>query len=111
MVGLGGGGEQTRLLREAKAAGAVPVSGLEMFVGQAAAQFTLFTGAWLCGPSLLGRSSSNMGHPFHAKQRLTGPLFPVRCCSFTCCALLGSECVDEGHHTMGVGWLVSFTGN
>lgn len=39
-------GWQTRLLREAKAAGAVPVSGLEMFVGQAAAQFTLFTGAW-----------------------------------------------------------------
>jgi shikimate 5-dehydrogenase len=36
------------LLREAKAAGAVPVSGLEMFVGQAAAQFTLFTGALLC---------------------------------------------------------------
>jgi len=35
---------ETRLLREAKAAGAVPVSGLEMFVGQAAAQFTLFTG-------------------------------------------------------------------
>jgi shikimate 5-dehydrogenase len=40
-------GLQTRLLREAKAAGAVPVSGLEMFVGQAAAQFTLFTGAWV----------------------------------------------------------------
>jgi len=35
---------ETRLLREAAAAGATPVSGLEMFVGQAAEQFRLFTG-------------------------------------------------------------------
>eukprot|EP00897_Mesotaenium_endlicherianum_P002379 jgi/Mesen1/2169/ME000152S01252 len=35
---------ETRLLREARAAGATPVSGLEMFVGQAAEQFELFTG-------------------------------------------------------------------
>ena len=35
---------ETRLLREAKAAGAVPVNGVDMFVGQAAKQFELFTG-------------------------------------------------------------------
>ena len=35
---------ETRLLREAAAAGAVPVSGLDMFIGQAAEQFRLFTG-------------------------------------------------------------------
>lgn len=35
---------ETRLLREAKAAGCVTVSGVEMFVRQAAAQFTLWTG-------------------------------------------------------------------
>ena len=35
---------ETRLLREAKAAGAVAVNGVDMFVGQAAKQFELFTG-------------------------------------------------------------------
>ena len=35
---------ETRLLREAKAAGCATVDGLEMFVGQAAAQFKFFTG-------------------------------------------------------------------
>lgn len=35
---------KTRLLKEAEAAGAVVVSGVEMFLGQAAAQFSLFTG-------------------------------------------------------------------
>ena len=35
---------ETRLLREAKAAGCTPASGLDMFVGQAALQFELFTG-------------------------------------------------------------------
>lgn len=35
---------ETRLLREAKAAGCVTVSGVEMFVRQAAAQFALWTG-------------------------------------------------------------------
>lgn len=35
---------ETRLLREAKLAGAVAVNGVDMFVGQAARQFTLFTG-------------------------------------------------------------------
>ena len=35
---------ETRLLREAKAAGCVTVDGLEMFVGQAAVQFKFFTG-------------------------------------------------------------------
>ncbi len=35
---------ETKLLREAKAAGCVTVSGIEMFVRQAAAQFTLWTG-------------------------------------------------------------------
>lgn len=35
---------ETRLLREAKAAGCVTVSGVEMFVRQAAAQFELWTG-------------------------------------------------------------------
>jgi 3-dehydroquinate dehydratase/shikimate dehydrogenase len=35
---------ETRLLREAASAGCVPVDGLDMFVGQAAAQFKLFTG-------------------------------------------------------------------
>ena len=33
----------TRLLREAQAVGATPVSGVEMFVRQAAKQFELFT--------------------------------------------------------------------
>lgn len=36
---------ETRLLREAAAAGCTTVDGLEMFVGQAAEQFKLFTGA------------------------------------------------------------------
>ena len=35
---------ETRLLREAAAAGAATVSGLEMFIGQAGRQFELFTG-------------------------------------------------------------------
>ncbi len=35
---------ETRLLREAKEVGSNTASGLEMFVGQAAAQFKLFTG-------------------------------------------------------------------
>ncbi len=35
---------QTRLLREARAAGCVTISGVEMFVRQAAAQFKLWTG-------------------------------------------------------------------
>eukprot|EP00271_Cylindrocystis_brebissonii_P013036 TRINITY_DN32590_c0_g1_i1.p1 TRINITY_DN32590_c0_g1~~TRINITY_DN32590_c0_g1_i1.p1 ORF type:complete len:673 (+),score=114.40 TRINITY_DN32590_c0_g1_i1:104-2122(+) len=35
---------ETRLLREAAAAGAKPVSGLEMFIRQAAKQYQLFTG-------------------------------------------------------------------
>ena len=35
---------ETRLLREAKAAGCEIASGLDMFVGQAARQFELFTG-------------------------------------------------------------------
>jgi 3-dehydroquinate dehydratase/shikimate dehydrogenase len=35
---------ETKLLREAKAAGCTTVSGVEMFVRQAAAQFTLWTG-------------------------------------------------------------------
>ena len=35
---------QTRLLREAAAAGCITVDGLEMFVGQAAEQFKYFTG-------------------------------------------------------------------
>ena len=35
---------ETRLLREAKAAGCATVSGVEMFVRQAAAQFELWTG-------------------------------------------------------------------
>lgn len=34
---------ETRLLREAAAAGCATVTGLEMFVGQAAEQFELFT--------------------------------------------------------------------
>lgn len=34
---------ETRLLREAKAAGCTAVDGLEMFVGQAADQFKYFT--------------------------------------------------------------------
>lgn len=36
---------ETRLLREAKSAGAVAVNGVDMFVGQAAQQYELFTGA------------------------------------------------------------------
>ena len=32
------------LLQDARAAGCTPISGLEMFVGQAADQFKLFTG-------------------------------------------------------------------
>ena len=35
---------ETRLLKEAKAAGCVTVSGVEMFVRQAAVQFELWTG-------------------------------------------------------------------
>jgi 3-dehydroquinate dehydratase/shikimate dehydrogenase len=35
---------ETRLLREAAAAGAIAVNGVDMFVGQAAEQFALFTG-------------------------------------------------------------------
>ncbi|KAL8516724.1 hypothetical protein ACS0TY_015107 [Phlomoides rotata] len=35
---------KTRLLKEAEAAGAIVVSGVEMFFRQAAAQFSLFTG-------------------------------------------------------------------
>lgn len=35
---------ETQLLKDAKAAGSIPISGLEMFVGQAADQFRLFTG-------------------------------------------------------------------
>ena len=35
---------ETRLLREAAAAGCITVSGVEMFIGQAAEQFELFTG-------------------------------------------------------------------
>ena len=35
---------QTRLLRDAAAAGAVCVGGMAMFIGQAAEQFKLFTG-------------------------------------------------------------------
>ena len=35
---------ETRLLREARAAGAIAVNGVDMFVGQAAEQFKLFTG-------------------------------------------------------------------
>jgi shikimate 5-dehydrogenase len=35
---------ETRLLREARARGARTIGGLEMFVGQAEAQFRLFTG-------------------------------------------------------------------
>lgn len=35
---------KTRLLKEAEAAGAIVVSGVEMFLRQAAAQFSLFTG-------------------------------------------------------------------
>lgn len=35
---------ETRLLREAKEAGCKTVGGVEMFVGQAAQQFELFTG-------------------------------------------------------------------
>ena len=35
---------ETRLLREAKEAGCAQASGLDMFVGQAARQFSLFTG-------------------------------------------------------------------
>ena len=35
---------KTRLLQDAEAEGAVAVSGVEMFVGQAAEQFLLFTG-------------------------------------------------------------------
>jgi len=35
---------ETRLLREAKLAGAIAVNGVDMFVGQAARQFELFTG-------------------------------------------------------------------
>jgi shikimate 5-dehydrogenase len=37
--------QQTRLLRDAVAAGAVAVPGVEMFLAQAAAQVQLFTGA------------------------------------------------------------------
>ncbi len=36
---------QTRLLRDAKSAGAKTVGGVEMFIAQAAAQFTAFTGS------------------------------------------------------------------
>lgn len=35
---------RTRLLKEADAAGAITVSGVEMFLRQATAQFNLFTG-------------------------------------------------------------------
>lgn len=35
---------ETQLLKNARAEGATPVSGVEMFVGQAADQFELFTG-------------------------------------------------------------------
>jgi 3-dehydroquinate dehydratase/shikimate dehydrogenase len=35
---------ETRLLREAAAAGAIAINGVDMFVGQAAEQFRLFTG-------------------------------------------------------------------
>ena len=35
---------ETKLLREAREAGAVTVDGLQMFIGQAAEQFRLFTG-------------------------------------------------------------------
>lgn len=46
----------TRLLREAEEAGAIAVSGVEMFIRQAIAQFNLFTGG-------LGRSSFHLMHP------------------------------------------------
>lgn len=36
--------KMSRLLKEAEAAGAIAVSGVEMFLRQAAAQFSLFTG-------------------------------------------------------------------
>ena len=35
---------ETRLLRDAREQGALTVSGVEMFIGQAAEQFRLFTG-------------------------------------------------------------------
>jgi 3-dehydroquinate dehydratase/shikimate dehydrogenase len=46
--------QQTRLLREAAAAGALPVPGVEMFLAQAAAQVQLFTGGRLDVETLRG---------------------------------------------------------
>jgi 3-dehydroquinate dehydratase/shikimate dehydrogenase len=53
----------TRLLRDAAAAGCAVVDGVEMFVGQAVEQFRLFTGAEqapveVMEAALLGKQSS-----------------------------------------------------
>lgn len=53
---------QTRLLREAAAAGARVVSGVEMFLGQAAAQVRLFTGKELT-PAVLRSFLAGSGAP------------------------------------------------
>jgi shikimate 5-dehydrogenase len=45
---------ETKLLREARLAGVKTVDGLEMFIGQAAQQFVLFTGK--VAPTALMRS-------------------------------------------------------
>jgi len=55
---------KTRLLRDAEAAGAGTVSGLEMFVGQAARQFELFTGK--PGMMLVYPPYSTVGFPHGA---------------------------------------------
>jgi 3-dehydroquinate dehydratase/shikimate dehydrogenase len=56
---------QTRFLREAKAAGCFTISGVEMFVRQAAVQFTLWTGA----PAPLDVFRKVLGDQLHSRQR------------------------------------------
>ncbi|CAL5391072.1 unnamed protein product [Camellia sinensis] len=66
---------KTTLLKEAEAAGAIIVSGVEMFLRQAIEQFNLFTGGKAIGIYLLKRSTRNcLSLNLNCKSMLSYPL-------------------------------------
>ena len=104
---------ETRLLREAKACGAVTVGGLEMFVGQAAAQFELFTGEGGASGAHEGHAAGLARGQGHARAAAVAAVLAARAAYnvHVRCITAGSpRPACRGFSCRACSWLVTVTG-